>query len=55
LKLENYVVMHRIPQLFNNRISVLDASFTRFSTSVDEKRLRKTILAPRCQQLWNNP
>lgn len=48
LKIERVVVIHRIAHLFNNRIPCLDASFSCFSTAVDEKGFRKTILLLHC-------
>ncbi len=54
LKIQRIVVMHRIPHLLNTRIRCLDACFSCFSTAVEEKDIRKTILPLQCQLLWNN-
>lgn len=54
LKIESVVVMHPIPHLLNNRISCLDASFSCFSTAVDEIEVRKSIFRLHCQLRWNN-
>jgi hypothetical protein len=54
LKIQRSVVINRIPHLLNNRNPCLDASFSCFSTAVDEKGVRKTILTPHCQQPSNN-
>ncbi len=54
LKIQNLVVIHRIPHLLNIRIRCLDACFSCFSTAVEEKDIRKTILPLQCQLGWNN-
>jgi hypothetical protein len=55
LKIKNLIVIHRIPHLLNTPIGCLDARFFRFSTAVEEKVIRKTILALHCQLRSNNP
>ena len=53
MNFQNYAFIHTIPQLLNIPISCLDRKFTTFSTSVDEKDVRKTISPLLCQWLWN--
>jgi len=54
MNFRNYAFIHSIPQLLNIPISCLDRNLTAFSTSVEGKRLRKTISAGSCQIVWNN-
>jgi hypothetical protein len=48
LKNAKLILIHHIPHLLNNASAGLDQCFVSFSTEVDEKRVRKTILSPVC-------
>lgn len=52
-EMANYRFIHGNPHSVNNLYRRLDRPFPCFSTSVDEKDIRKTILPLRCQRLWN--